>query len=103
MEFKPNIEDSASIDGDSVEPGDDAEVEKNPRSGSTPPALTIQIQSWATPVIASVPGWSDYAEWSKYPEQQSARIRLTAGQRYYVEALVKEAAGGEMIRPASSN
>jgi hypothetical protein len=32
-------------------------------------------------LIAEVPGWTQYLEWDKYPEQQSAPIALVAGQK----------------------
>src|SRR6266480_1453258 len=47
--------------------------------------------------IAYVPGWTTSREWAKYPEQQSALISLVAGQRYYIEALHKEAGGGDNL------
>ncbi|MHC4726442.1 MAG: PA14 domain-containing protein [Planctomycetota bacterium] len=48
-------------------------------------------------MVASVPGWSAQYEWGKYPEQKSNVITLQAGQRYYVEALMKEAGGGDTL------
>jgi len=48
-------------------------------------------------LIASVPGWTNSREWNKYPSQQSAPIGLVAGQQYYVEALHKEAQGGDNV------
>ncbi|MCP4255908.1 MAG: hypothetical protein GY774_00100 [Planctomycetes bacterium] len=48
-------------------------------------------------LVASVPGWSAQYEWGKYPEQKSDAITLQAGQRYYVEALMKEAGGGDTL------
>jgi hypothetical protein len=47
--------------------------------------------------IASVPGWTNSREWTKFPQQQSADIFLQAGQRYYIEALMKEGAGGDNL------
>ena len=50
--------------------------------------------------IASVPDWTDSREWDKFPSQKSAAvpaINLTAGQRYYVEALQKEGGGGDNL------
>ena len=49
--------------------------------------------------IASVPDWTNSREWNKYPTQKSAGppITLTAGQRYYVEALQKEGGGGDNL------
>ena len=51
-------------------------------------------------VIASVPGWSNPREWGKYSQQQSALITLQAGQKYYIEALQKEGAGGDNLAVA---
>jgi hypothetical protein len=41
--------------------------------------------------IATVPGSTLPREWDKYAAQQSAPIALVAGQKYYIEAIVKEA------------
>src|SRR6185436_10494244 len=48
-------------------------------------------------LIASVPGWTNSREWNKYPSQKSAPINLVSGQQYYVEALAKEALGGDNV------
>lgn len=48
-------------------------------------------------LIASVPGWSNAREWSKYPEQQSAPVSLEKGKQYYLEILHKEGTGGDNI------
>ena len=65
--------------------------------------------------IATVIGWSNVGEYTKYSGQQSALINLTAGQNYYIEVLQKEATGedhvsvgwrlpeGTLERPISSN
>jgi aryl-phospho-beta-D-glucosidase BglC (GH1 family) len=45
--------------------------------------------------IAYVDGWTNSREWGKYASQRSAAINLTAGQKYYVEVLHKEATGGD--------
>ena len=48
--------------------------------------------------IASVPEWTDPRQWDKFPSQKSAvPIPLTAGQRYYVEALQKEGVGEDNL------
>jgi PQQ-dependent dehydrogenase (s-GDH family) len=39
--------------------------------------------------------WTNSREWNKYTTQKSAAITLTAGQLYYVEALMKEGTGGD--------
>ena len=51
-------------------------------------------------LIANVPGWSNDYEWFKFPEQESAPISLTAGERYYVEVLQKEGGGLDNIAVA---
>ncbi|UCG49832.1 MAG: hypothetical protein JSU94_08615, partial [Phycisphaerales bacterium] len=51
-------------------------------------------------LIATVPGWSSSREWTKYPEQQSSPVTLTAGTSYYIMALQKEAGGGDNIAVA---
>ncbi|MFO1514339.1 MAG: PA14 domain-containing protein, partial [Verrucomicrobiota bacterium] len=48
-------------------------------------------------LIAYVSGWTNPREWGKFASQQSAAIPLTAGQRYYVEALMKEGSGGDNL------
>jgi hypothetical protein len=47
--------------------------------------------------IAYVSGWTTSHEWNKYSSQKSTPINLIAGQKYYVEALQKEAAGGDNL------
>ncbi|MHC4463157.1 MAG: PA14 domain-containing protein, partial [Planctomycetota bacterium] len=51
-------------------------------------------------MIANVPGWTNSRVWDKYPEQRSASITLTGGQRYYIEALQKEHGGGDNLAVA---
>jgi hypothetical protein len=50
--------------------------------------------------IAYVDGWTNSREWSKYASQRSAAINLTAGQKYYIEVLQKEATGGDNVAVA---
>jgi hypothetical protein len=48
--------------------------------------------------IATVLDWTDSRQWNKYSTQKSsAAIPLDAGHRYYVEALQKEAGGGDNL------
>lgn len=47
--------------------------------------------------IASVTGYTSPLQWTKYSSQKSALIALTGGQRYYIEALHKEASGGDNL------
>ena len=47
--------------------------------------------------IANVPGYTDSRSWLKYPSQQSGSIALVAGQRYYIEALMKEGTGSDNL------
>jgi PA14 domain len=47
--------------------------------------------------IAWVSDWTDSRQWDKYSTQKSAAIPLIGGQRYYVEALQKEARGGDNL------
>jgi hypothetical protein len=42
-------------------------------------------------------GYATRQEWTKYASQQSVPIPLQAGQRYYIEALHKEAYGGDNL------
>jgi hypothetical protein len=50
--------------------------------------------------IAEVTGWTSSRQWTKYASQQSAAIALTAGQKYYIEALQKEGGGGDNLAVA---
>ena len=45
--------------------------------------------------IAFVAEWTDPRQWNKFASQRSAGINLTAGQKYYIEVLHKEATGGD--------
>ncbi len=45
--------------------------------------------------IAFVAEWTDPRQWNKFGTQRSAGINLTAGQKYYIEVLHKEATGGD--------
>ncbi len=47
--------------------------------------------------IASVTGFTASREWTKFPSQKSALIPLQAGNKYYIEALCKEATGGDNL------
>jgi predicted esterase len=47
--------------------------------------------------IASVTGYTTPRQWTKYPTQPSQAIPLVAGQRYYVEALHKQATGSDNL------
>jgi glucose/arabinose dehydrogenase len=49
--------------------------------------------------IAFLPscGYTNFRQWTKYPEQTSVKIALVAGQRYYIEAQFKESDGGEHL------
>jgi len=50
--------------------------------------------------IAEVPGWTNSRQWSKFAEQESSPVMLTAGQAYYIKALHKEGGGGDNIAVA---
>jgi len=41
-------------------------------------------------LIARTPNYTTFRNWDGWPEQRSAVIRLTAGRKYYIEALHKE-------------
>ncbi len=64
----------------------------------------LHLSSTADPAgkvrIATVSGWTSPQQWDKYPSQQSAPIRLKAGRRYAIEALYKEANGGDHVAVA---
>ncbi len=48
-------------------------------------------------LIAQITEWASSREWNKYASQKSAPITLTAGKKYYIEALQKEAQGGDNL------
>lgn len=48
-------------------------------------------------LIAQVVGWTPPRAWTVESGQSSALISLTAGQRYYIEALMKEGWGGDNL------
>jgi len=52
--------------------------------------------------IASVPGYTGWRQWTRYPEQRSVKIPLVAGRRYYLEARMKEGGGGDHLSVAWS-
>ncbi|NDK55610.1 PA14 domain-containing protein [Pontibacter fetidus] len=47
--------------------------------------------------IASIVGWTNPREWSKFGSQKSATIALEAGKRYYIEAVMLEHWGGDHL------
>ncbi len=47
--------------------------------------------------IASVTGWTNPREWTKYPSQHSMLINLVAGSSYYIEALHKDGLQGDHV------
>ena len=62
-------------------------------STSEDPALAV--------LIADVPNWTSSRQWNKFPtNQESASISLLGGERYYIEALMKEAGGGDNVAVA---
>ncbi len=50
--------------------------------------------------IASVTGWTNPLQFDKYSSQTSASINLVAGTQYYIEALHKDADGGDHLTVA---
>ena len=48
-------------------------------------------------MIAQVASWSGVAEWTKEAGQKSAPVSLVAGQKYYLEGLMKEGGGGDSL------
>jgi hypothetical protein len=62
------------------------------------------LSSDATPankrLIASVVGWTNDREYTKYPSQKSPTLSLLAGVPYYIEAYQKEGGGGDHLTVA---
>lgn len=58
--------------------------------------------------IASFEKWTSVGQWDKYPSQQSGAITLQAGQKIFVEMLLKEGGGADHVSlgwkvPGSAN
>jgi hypothetical protein len=51
-------------------------------------------------MVAEVPGWTEAFIWTTYPAQKSKPITMVAGQKYYIEALMKEEGGGDSLSVA---
>ncbi len=51
-------------------------------------------------VIAEAGEWTGALQWDKYPSQASGTVQLEAGQRYYIEAISKEADGKDNLSVA---
>ena len=68
-------------------------------SGDDQSQLNLSMDTMESNVetIASVPQWSSSREWNKFIEQKSQGIPLEAGQTYYIEAFMKEGAGGDNL------
>lgn len=52
--------------------------------------------------IASVSGWVQPFDGDAKSSQKSAQIHLLAGQRYFIEALLKEDGGGDHLAIGSA-
>jgi hypothetical protein len=50
--------------------------------------------------IAHLDGWTGPENWTANPSQRSSAIALEAGRKYYIEALHKEASGGDHVAVA---
>ncbi len=59
--------------------------------------LSSNDQAANKQLIAFHTSFTGPAEWNKFTTQKSAVINLTQGQSYYIEALMKEAGGGENL------
>jgi Zn-dependent metalloprotease len=59
--------------------------------------LSTNDQPFNIQRIAYHTNWTSPREWAKNATQQSVQINLQAGQRYYIEALVKEGGGGDNL------
>ena len=59
--------------------------------------LSTNESSTNASLIASVGNWTSPRQWTKYASQKSAVVSLVAGQKYYMEALMKEGGGGDNL------
>jgi hypothetical protein len=48
-------------------------------------------------LIANIERWTTSREWTKFDSQQSEKIVLKAGKKYYIEVLHKEMGGGDHV------
>ncbi len=48
-------------------------------------------------LIAEVADWTMPDEWNKYSSQTSRQIRLEAGKKFFIEAIMKEGTGGDHV------
>ncbi|RYD72375.1 MAG: hypothetical protein EOP84_23270, partial [Verrucomicrobiaceae bacterium] len=48
-------------------------------------------------LIASVTGFTDFRQWTKFGSQSSTLIPLQAGQKYYIEILAKDTGGANHL------
>lgn len=48
-------------------------------------------------LIAWNKNWTNFNQWGLYPSQRSNTVTLQSGQEYYIEALMKEAGGGDHL------
>ncbi len=48
-------------------------------------------------LIASLLSWTNFRQWNKFASQKSISINLQAGQKYYIEVLHKQGAGGDNV------
>jgi len=50
-------------------------------------------------LVAAVPAgqWAGVGEWDKFPTQRSASLHLEAGKRYYIEAIMMEGGGEDLL------
>lgn len=61
--------------------------------------LSTNSQASTKRQIAFVPNcdYTNFRQWTKFPQQKSVKISLIAGQKYFIEALFKEADGGDHL------
>lgn len=50
--------------------------------------------------IANVGHWTERRQWDKFPSQKSVAIKLEAGKKYYIEAIMFEGRGGDNLAVA---
>ena len=64
-------------------------------------ASSLYLSTDETPAsrsaVASVGSWTPSRNWSVEASQQSAPVKLQAGKKYYIEALMKEGEGGDNL------
>ncbi len=59
--------------------------------------LSTDIDQENKKLVAFHNGWTPYQDWTVFPTQKSEAVSLIGGEKYYMEALLKEYKGGDHL------